>query len=90
MRFEVLGSVRVVRDGQVVGPISELRRKLLAVLLVRAGRPVPAEVLAEALWGASAPQRPGNSMQVHVHRLRQVLDSPDRLISVSGGYQLWR
>jgi len=88
MRFEVLGSVRVVRDGQVVGPISELRRKLLAVLLVRAGRPVPAEVLAEALWGASAPQRPANSMQVHVHRLRQVLDSPDRLISVSGGYQL--
>ncbi|WP_433010710.1 AfsR/SARP family transcriptional regulator [Kribbella sp. CA-294648] len=88
MRFEVLGSVRVVRDGQVVGPISELRRRLLAVLLVRSGRPVPAEVLAEALWGASAPQRPGNSMQVHVHRLRQVLDSPDRLISVSGGYQL--
>jgi DNA-binding SARP family transcriptional activator len=88
MRFEVLGSVRVVRDGQVVGPISELRRKLLAVLLVRAGRPVPTEVLAEALWGASAPQRPANSMQVHVHRLRQVLDSPDRLISVSGGYQL--
>ncbi|WP_020392288.1 AfsR/SARP family transcriptional regulator [Kribbella catacumbae] len=88
MRFEVLGPVRVVRDGQVVGPISELRRKLLAVLLVRAGRPVPTEVLAEALWGASAPQRPGNSMQVHVHRLRQVLDSPDRLVSVSGGYQL--
>ncbi|MEU4391663.1 BTAD domain-containing putative transcriptional regulator [Kribbella sp. NPDC023855] len=88
MRFEVLGPVRVVRDGQVVGPISELRRKLLAVLLVRAGRPVPTEVLAEALWGASAPQRPGNSMQVHVHRLRQVLDSPDRLISISGGYQL--
>ncbi|MEU4391664.1 BTAD domain-containing putative transcriptional regulator [Kribbella sp. NPDC023855] len=88
MRFEVLGPVRVVRDGQVVGPISELRRKLLAVLLVRAGRPVPTEVLAEALWGASAPQRPANSMQVHVHRLRQVLDSPDRLIRVSGGYQL--
>ncbi|WP_157630986.1 AfsR/SARP family transcriptional regulator [Kribbella catacumbae] len=89
MRFEVLGPVRVVQNGQVVGPISELRRKLLAVLLVRAGRPVPTEVLSEALWGASAPQRPGNSMQVHVHRLRQVLDSPDRLISVSGGgYQL--
>ncbi|WP_433010713.1 AfsR/SARP family transcriptional regulator [Kribbella sp. CA-294648] len=88
MRFEVLGPVRVVRDGQVVGPISELRRKLLAVLLVRSYRPVPTDLLAEALWGASAPQRPGNSMQVHVHRLRQVLDSPDRLISVSGGYQL--
>ncbi|TDC14627.1 AfsR/SARP family transcriptional regulator, partial [Kribbella albertanoniae] len=88
MRFQVLGPVQVVQDGQVVGPISELRRKLLAVLLVRAGRPVPTEVLVEALWGASAPQRPGNSLQVHVHRLRLVLDSPDRLVSISGGYQL--
>ncbi|MFB6719701.1 BTAD domain-containing putative transcriptional regulator [Kribbella sp. NPDC056345] len=88
MRFQVLGPVQVVQDGQVVGPISELRRKLLAVLLVRAGRPVPTEVLVEALWGASAPQRPGNSLQVHIHRLRLVLDSPDRLVSISGGYQL--
>ncbi|MGW1346900.1 BTAD domain-containing putative transcriptional regulator [Kribbella sp. NPDC002412] len=72
----------------MLGPISELRRRLLAVLLVRAGRPVPADVLAEALWGAAVPQRPGNSMQVHVYRLRQILDSPDRLLSVPGGYLL--
>ncbi|MEU4607372.1 BTAD domain-containing putative transcriptional regulator [Kribbella sp. NPDC023972] len=88
MRFEVLGPVRVVQNGQVLGPISELRRRLLAVLLVRAGRPVPTEVLADALWGTAAPQRPGNSMQVHVYRLRQILDSPDRLLSVPGGYLL--
>ena len=35
MHFEVLGPVRVVHNGEVVGPISELRRRLLAVLLVR-------------------------------------------------------
>ena len=90
MRFEALGQVRVVQNGEVLGPISELRRRLLAVLLVRAGRPVPTDVLAEALWGPAAPRRTGNSMQIHVHRPRQILDSPDRLISVSGGYLLKR
>ncbi|MEI8413033.1 MULTISPECIES: AfsR/SARP family transcriptional regulator [unclassified Kribbella] len=72
----------------MLGPISELRRRLLAVLLVRAGRPVPTDVLAGALWGTAAPRRTGNSMQIHVHRLRQILADPDRLVSVSGGYLL--
>ncbi|WP_327635842.1 NB-ARC domain-containing protein [Kribbella sp. NBC_00482] len=88
MHFEVLGPVRVMRDGEVVGPVSELRRRLLAVLLVRAGRAVPTDVLSEALWGADIPRRPANSIQVHVHRLRQVLDRPDRLASVPNGYLL--
>lgn len=88
MRFEVLGPVRAVHDGQVLGPISDLRRRLLAVLLARANRSVPSDVLAEALWGAAVPQRPANSLHVHVHRLRQVLDRPDRLLSVPGGYLL--
>ncbi|TDO52908.1 DNA-binding SARP family transcriptional activator [Kribbella sp. VKM Ac-2571] len=88
MHFEVLGPVRVMRNGEVVGPISELRRRLLAVLLVRAGRAVPTDVLCEALWGADVPRRPTNSIQVHVHRLRQVLDTPDRLASVPNGYLL--
>lgn len=87
-RFEVLGPVRVVRGGAAVGTISDLRRRLLAVLLVRAGRVVPTDVLVEALWGTGSPQRPAASLQIHVHRLRQALDGSDRLVSVSGGYQL--
>ncbi len=88
MRFEVLGTVQAIVDAQVVAPISELRRRLLAVLLVRANRAVPIETLAEALWGAEPPNSPANSLQVHVHRLRQVLDRPERLRGVPGGYQL--
>jgi DNA-binding SARP family transcriptional activator len=88
MRFEVLGPVRAVLDGQVVGPISDLRRRLLAVLLVRANRSVPSDVLAKAMWGSAVPQRPGNSLHIHVHRLRHVLDRPNRLLASSGGYQL--
>jgi DNA-binding SARP family transcriptional activator len=88
VRFDVLGTVQVVNDGQVVGPISDLRRRLLAVLLVRANRSVTIDTLVDVLWGTDAPQRPANSLQVHVYRLRQVLDRPERLRGVSGGYQL--
>ncbi|GAA1696618.1 BTAD domain-containing putative transcriptional regulator [Kribbella yunnanensis] len=88
MRFEVLGTVQAIVDAQVVAPISELRRRLLAVLLVRANRAVPVETLAEALWGDEPPNSPSNSLQVHVHRLRQVLDRPERLRGVPGGYLL--
>lgn len=88
MRFEVLGTIRMVADGQVVGPASELRRRLLAVLLVRANRTVAVDTLVDALWETEAPKRPASSLQVHIHRLRQVLDRPDRLRGVAGGYQL--
>ncbi|GAB3413997.1 AfsR/SARP family transcriptional regulator [Flindersiella endophytica] len=88
MRFEVLGPVRAVRGGQPAGPISELRRRLLAVLLVRANRSVSSDVIARVLWGSAVPERPGNSLHIHVHRLRQVLDRPDRLLATPGGYQL--
>lgn len=88
MRFEVLGTVRVVVDGHVVEPISAFRRRLLAIMLVRANRPVAVDALIDALWDDDVPQRPANSLQVHVHRLRGVLDRPARLRAVPGGYQL--
>ena len=88
VRFEVLGPVRVVEDARVVGPISPLRRRILAVLLARANRAVSAELLAEILWREAQPERPDKSLQVHVHRLRQVLDRPERLARVPGGYLL--
>ncbi|TWD75042.1 DNA-binding SARP family transcriptional activator [Kribbella amoyensis] len=88
MRFQVLGPVQVVKGEEVAGPVSDLRRTLLACLLVRANRSVGIDSLAEALWATGRPQRPANSLQVHVSRLRQVLDRPDRLRGVPGGYQL--
>ena len=88
MYFEVLGPVRVVREGRDPGAISELRRRLLAVLLVRANRPVSTDLLCEALWRNKLPDRPGKSLQLHIHRLRQALDDPARLAGASGGYRL--
>lgn len=88
MRFEVLGPVRAVDDARALGPVSDLRRLLLAVMLARANRMVPADLLAEVMWGDAPPERPAKSLQIHIHRLRHVLDRPDRLTGVPGGYVL--
>ncbi|HEY9411905.1 MAG TPA: BTAD domain-containing putative transcriptional regulator [Jiangellaceae bacterium] len=88
MRFEVLGPVRATDGARVLGPVSDLRRRLLAVLLVRANRAVSTDLLADVLWGEDLPEWPDKSLQVHVYRLRQVFDRPDRLVGVPGGYQL--
>ncbi|NEE01607.1 tetratricopeptide repeat protein [Phytoactinopolyspora halotolerans] len=90
MRFEVLGTVRIVRDDGAV-PVSEQRRRLLSVLLARANRVVSADALGEVLWGEDPsgwPSRSDKSLQMHIHRLRRVLDAPDRLRGESGGYLL--
>ncbi|WP_312856645.1 AfsR/SARP family transcriptional regulator [Phytoactinopolyspora halotolerans] len=68
--------------------MSEHRRRLLAALLIRANRPVSTDILAEALWGDDLPAKSAKGLQMHVHRLRHVLDRPDRLVGVAGGYVL--
>ncbi|HET6741983.1 MAG TPA: BTAD domain-containing putative transcriptional regulator [Kribbella sp.] len=83
MEFGILGPVRARGDDDVPLP-GRLQRVLLAVLLTRANRSVPADVLAEALWGEPATAK----LYLHVHRLRRALADPERLVSVPGGYRL--
>jgi DNA-binding SARP family transcriptional activator/tetratricopeptide (TPR) repeat protein len=87
VRFDVLGPLRLCLDGDEIAVTGTLRRNLLAMLLVRVNRPVPADVLVDALWG----ERAGDAMarlHVQVHRLRGVLDEPERLSFDSSGYCL--
>lgn len=80
MRFEVLGPLTVRTDDGTPVPVPEAKvRALLAALLVRDGRPVPAYRLIDDLWGeagASAPGNPGNpgnTLQTKVSQLRRTL-----------------
>ena len=52
VEFGILGPVQAVRDGRVLGLGGPRQRAVLALLLLAAGRVVPAERLAEELWGA--------------------------------------
>ncbi|WP_280262233.1 AfsR/SARP family transcriptional regulator [Nocardia wallacei] len=89
MRFAVLGPIEVHRDGEVVEVSGALRQGLLAMLLSRANRSVPTDRLLTTLWGADGADDGGpRRLQVLVHRLRSVLDDPDRLSFGPGGYRL--
>ncbi|WP_432062820.1 AfsR/SARP family transcriptional regulator [Streptomyces sp. S1] len=96
MRFGVLGSLTLrTAQGDPV-PVTETKvRALLAVLLVHAGRPVPAHRLVADLWdtGNDLPRNPANALQNKISRLRHVLDAaaPDgrrSLLLRPGGYVL--
>lgn len=78
-----------VRCGDRVEVLSgRLQRTLLGVLLARANQPVPVDVLTDALWGDRPDPRAAQKLQLHVHRLRGVLDAPDRLSYGGTGYRL--
>ncbi|WP_158621417.1 AfsR/SARP family transcriptional regulator [Streptomyces triticirhizae] len=88
MRFRVLGTVAILRDGREERLSGRLERTLLVLLLARAGRPVPGETLAEALWGEGADARGRQRLQLQVHRLRRRLGEDDRLAWEPAGYRL--
>ncbi|TDD34628.1 hypothetical protein E1288_44180 [Saccharopolyspora elongata] len=89
MLFEVLGPVRLARDGgAAVAVPGELRRRLLAMLLARANEPVSADALVRALWPDRAAADRRARLQLQVHRLRGLLDDPGRLGFGPDGYWL--
>jgi len=78
VEFEIFGGVGVRRDGEAVPLGGAVVRRLLAALLLDAPRPVTAEMLEERLWGASPPATARTALQVHVGRLRRLLEPDHR------------
>ncbi|MCX4669397.1 winged helix-turn-helix domain-containing protein [Streptomyces sp. NBC_01381] len=78
MRFEVLGPLVVRTEGGAVVPVPEPKvRALLANLLLHEGRPVPADVLIDDLWGDRLPGNPANTLQTKVSQLRRALEKAE-------------
>jgi DNA-binding SARP family transcriptional activator/tetratricopeptide (TPR) repeat protein len=87
-RFNVLGPIEV-RHGDALVPIPAGRtRLLLAILLLRANRPVPADELVDRLWDGEAPNpdRAKATLQMVVRRLRQALGEANVVRTTTGGY----
>ncbi|MEU4172824.1 BTAD domain-containing putative transcriptional regulator [Streptomyces sp. NPDC026665] len=95
VQIQVLGPVRLWRDGSEVKLGPPKQRALLALLLVQSRHPVPIHELVDALWGHDPPSTAVNVVHGHVAALRRLLE-PDlpsgtasrRLIRDSGGYRL--
>ncbi|MEU8084314.1 BTAD domain-containing putative transcriptional regulator [Micromonospora sp. NPDC049101] len=74
MRFRILGSTQVVlADGREIPVGGPRLRALLALLLLDAGRVVPAERLIDNLYGEHPPRGAANALQSQVSRLRQAV-----------------
>ena len=74
LRFRVLGPLEALdRDGAPLPLGGQKQRSVLALLLMRANRVVPTDVLLEALWGETPPKTAMTSLQNSVSALRKVL-----------------
>jgi predicted ATPase/DNA-binding SARP family transcriptional activator len=85
MWFGVLGSLTA---GQPPRPIEgRAERRVLAALLIDAGRLVTVDRLMDALWGDCPPRTAQASLQVRVSHLRRTIGR-DRIASEPAGYRL--
>ncbi|GAA0422082.1 hypothetical protein Acor_51830 [Acrocarpospora corrugata] len=88
MDFQVLGSLQVLREGQVVALGNAPKVKLvLALLLSQAGQEVSADWLVEAVWGDRAPASARQNLYLYVHRLRRAL-GPELIHRSGTGYRV--
>lgn len=74
VRLQILGPLRVWRDGVEldVGPLQ--RARLLAILLARAGRPTSTGELIAAIWGPTPPRSALNTIHRYIGALRRLLE----------------
>ncbi|WP_169514577.1 AfsR/SARP family transcriptional regulator [Actinokineospora enzanensis] len=88
-RYGVLGPLEVRFADRSV-PIGGLKqRKLLAALLLNAGRPVALSRLVAAIWDADPPKTAEKQVRNAVSDLRRVLaEDSSKLELVAGGYRL--
>ncbi len=73
VEFGILGPLEA-RDGDRVVPLGGPRQRgVLAILLTRAGRVVPAEQLVDELWSSEPPASAAGVLQTYVSNLRKSL-----------------
>lgn len=84
--FAVLGPMAVTAGGTPVS-VPAKQRVVLAALLLRANRVVPAESIIEELWDADPPASARNTTAGYVARLRRILPAGG-LITRAPGYLL--
>jgi len=86
LELGLLGPVRAVRAGRQLTLGGPKQRAVLALLLVDAGRVVPADYLAEVLWRGTPPPGAGKTLRSYVSRLRSLLGPDATLTGRGGGY----
>jgi DNA-binding SARP family transcriptional activator len=94
MEIRLLGPIEIVTDGSALDVGAPQQRLVLTALAADAGRLIGTESLIDRVWD-EAPDGARRTLQVHLSRLRRLLDSaredghaPVRVLRRSGGYLL--
>ncbi|WP_433537895.1 BTAD domain-containing putative transcriptional regulator [Micromonospora sp. CA-249363] len=87
LRLEILGPLRLWRNGVELDVGPRQQGRLLALLLARAGRPVSAGDLIELVWGEDAPASASNVIHKYVGALRRLME-PSLPLRAPGSYLL--
>jgi predicted ATPase/DNA-binding SARP family transcriptional activator len=88
LKFRILGPLQVTRAGGDVPLGSRKQRTVLALLLLEAGRVVPADRLIDDLWQGRPPPSAAATLRSYVSRLRTLLRPDARVTARAGGYVL--
>ena len=86
LELRLLGPVRAARAGREISLGGPKQRAVLALLLLDAGRVVPADHLVEAVWRGSPPPGAAKTLRSYVSRLRALLGPDAALVARGGGY----
>jgi hypothetical protein len=84
VELRILGPLDLVVDGAVRTVPAGAERAVLELLLLNAGRVVPATTLVDALWGDDLPANAMNALQGRISRLRRALGDaglPEALVT---------
>ena len=90
-RFAILGGIEAEADGRRLLLGGPCEQKVLAVLLLDAGRTVPVSRLVDALWEDDPPVTARKQVRNAVSRLRKLLaprGSPALIVTDGAGYRL--
>ncbi|WP_344444151.1 AfsR/SARP family transcriptional regulator, partial [Kitasatospora nipponensis] len=88
MHYGILGTTTAHHDDGTPVPLGGARlRALLAALVLREGRPVPADQLVAEVWDGDTPQDSAAALQTLVGRLRRTIGRAE-VGSGPGGYWL--
>ncbi|WP_066363040.1 ATP-binding protein [Herbidospora mongoliensis] len=85
LRLQILGPLRIWRDGVELDAGPRQQAYLLALLLAQAGRPISTGELIDLIWGDDAPSSALNVIQKYVGALRRALE-PALLLREAGSF----
>jgi DNA-binding SARP family transcriptional activator/Tfp pilus assembly protein PilF len=89
--FRLLGGVELQVGATYISAGPPQRCRVLAALLIDAGRVVPVETLVDRIWADDPPDKATRTLHTHLSRIRRLIEStgmPATVVRVAAGYRI--